>query len=66
MILPILSKYLDIYSISAGDTTATYNYTWTDSDYYQQQIDRLTPISATIGVHNLLGQPNKRELCQLV
>ena len=40
---PILSKYLDIYSISAGDVTATYDYTWTDPDYYQQQIDRLKP-----------------------
>ena len=41
--LPILSKYLDIYSISAGDVTATYDYTWTDPDYYQQQIERLKP-----------------------
>lgn len=40
---PILSKYLDIYSISAGDATAIYDYTWTDADYYQQQIERLKP-----------------------
>ena len=40
---PILSKYLDIYSISAGDATAVYDYTWTDPDYYQQQIERLKP-----------------------
>ena len=40
---PILSKYLDIYSISAGDSSATYDYTWTDADYYQQQIERLKP-----------------------
>ena len=40
---PILSKYLDIYSITAGDAIAVYNYTWTDPDYYQQQIERLKP-----------------------
>jgi hypothetical protein len=40
---PILSKYLDIYSISAGDAAAVYDYTWTDPDYYQQQIERLKP-----------------------
>jgi len=40
---PILSKYLDIYSISASDATAIYDYTWTDADYYQQQIERLKP-----------------------
>jgi hypothetical protein len=40
---PILSKYLDIYQISAGDVSATYDYTWTDPDYYQQQIDIMKP-----------------------
>ena len=40
---PILSKYLDIYSISAGDAVVVYDYTWTDPDYYQQQIERLKP-----------------------
>lgn len=40
---PILSRYLDIYSIEANGITATYDYTWTDADYYQQQIARLTP-----------------------
>ena len=40
---PILSKYLDIYSISAGDAIAVYDYTWTDPNYYQQQIERLKP-----------------------
>lgn len=39
----ILSKYLDIYRISAGDASATFDYTWTDADYYQQQIDRMKP-----------------------
>jgi len=40
---PLLSKYLDIYSISAGDAAAVYDYTWTDPDYYRQQIERLKP-----------------------
>ena len=40
---PKLSKYLDIYSISAGDAAAVYDYTWTDPDYYLQQIERLKP-----------------------
>ena len=40
---PILSKYLDIYSITAGDAGTVYDYTWTDPDYYQQQIERLKP-----------------------
>ena len=39
----ILSQYLDIYKIAAGDVTATYDYTWTDPDYYQQQIDVMKP-----------------------
>ena len=40
---PILSKYLDIYQIIAGDVSATFDYAWSDSDYYQQQIALLTP-----------------------
>jgi hypothetical protein len=40
---PTLSKYLDICAISCGDATATYPYTWTDTDYYQQQIEKLKP-----------------------
>ena len=40
---PILSKYLDIYKITAGDISATYDYTWSDPDYYQQQIDMMKP-----------------------
>jgi hypothetical protein len=43
VVLPILSKYLDILSIEAGDAKAVYDYTWTDADYYQQQINRLKP-----------------------
>jgi len=40
---PILNKYLDIYKITAGDISATYDYTWSDPDYYQQQIDMMKP-----------------------
>jgi len=40
---PILSRYLDIYKITAGDVSATYNYTWSDPDYYQQQINMMKP-----------------------
>ena len=40
---PILSKYLDIYKIQAGDISATYDYTWSDPDYYQQQINMMKP-----------------------
>jgi hypothetical protein len=40
---PILSKYLDIFSIEAGGVKSVYDYTWTDSDYYQQQIERMKP-----------------------
>jgi len=42
-IWPILSRYLDIYKITAGDVSATYNYTWSDPDYYQQQINMMKP-----------------------
>lgn len=40
---PILSKYLDISAISCNELCAVYPYTYTDPDYYQQQIERLTP-----------------------
>jgi hypothetical protein len=40
---PILSKYLDIYKISANDVSSEYNYNYTDADYYEQQIERLKP-----------------------
>ena len=39
----ILSQYLDIYQISAGDAVATFDYNWTDPDYYQQQINIMKP-----------------------
>ena len=43
MVWPILSKYLDIYQITAGDATATFDYTWADPDYYEQQINMMIP-----------------------
>jgi hypothetical protein len=39
----IVGSHLDIYSIETAEAKATYDYTWTDTDYYQQQIDRLRP-----------------------
>ena len=42
-IWPVLSRYLDIYRIDADGCFATYDYTWSDPDYYQQQIERLKP-----------------------
>jgi hypothetical protein len=38
-----LSTHLDIYKITINDATNTYNYCWTDSNYKQQQIDKMTP-----------------------
>lgn len=48
LIWPILTQYLDIVQItcsdgSGNDIRSVYPYTWTDSDYYQQQIERLKP-----------------------
>ncbi len=45
---PILSNYLDIYSIQCDDRSGNilrseYPYTWSDKDYYEQQIERLKP-----------------------
>ena len=40
---PVLSKYLNIYKIQAGDACAVYPYSYTDRDYYDQQIKLLTP-----------------------
>lgn len=39
----IVSKHLDIYSIETADATAIYDYTWSDADYNEQQINRLKP-----------------------
>jgi hypothetical protein len=45
---PILSKYLDIYAISCDSDQGSllqsvYPYTWTDADYFHQQIEKLKP-----------------------
>lgn len=45
---PILSKYLDIQGITTDDgqgnvLRSVYPYTWTDEDYYEQQINKLKP-----------------------
>ena len=39
----VLGDHLDIYRIQAGTASQTFDYCWTDSDYQQQQIDRLRP-----------------------
>ena len=45
---PILSQHLDIQGISCDDGSgnvlrSVYPYTWTDADYYEQQINKLKP-----------------------
>lgn len=35
----ILGNYLDIYSVSTSDASATYEYHWSDSDYMQRQVN---------------------------
>lgn len=40
-ISPILGNYLDIYQISFNGVTATFDYTWADSDHEQKQIEIL-------------------------
>jgi hypothetical protein len=39
----ILSNHLDIYKIVTDEVECTYNYSWSDKDYYGQQIERLKP-----------------------
>ena len=39
----ILGQHLDIYKIETDDVVGIYDYCWSDSDYYQQQIERLKP-----------------------
>lgn len=44
----ILSRYLDIVQITCDDghgnvLRSVYPYTWTDKDYYEQQIEKLKP-----------------------
>lgn len=38
-----LSEHLDIFKIEAGNASAEFDYTWSDKDYYNQQIARLKP-----------------------
>jgi hypothetical protein len=39
----ILSKHLDIYKIVTDEVECVYDYTWTDENYYNQQIEKLKP-----------------------
>lgn len=39
----IMSQHLDIYKIETEHASSTFDYTWADADYYQQQIERLKP-----------------------
>jgi hypothetical protein len=53
----IVGSHLDIYSIEVNGVTQTFDYCWTDSNYKQQQIDRLKPgydYSCTQGEHHAL------------
>jgi hypothetical protein len=42
-IIKILSKHLDIYKIKIDDVENIFNYTWTEHNYKQMQIDFLKP-----------------------
>lgn len=37
----MLENYLDIYSISINSTTVVYDYHWSNSDYTEQQMEKL-------------------------
>ena len=39
----ILGKHLDIYQIAIDDVAQIYDYCWSDSNYKQQQINRMIP-----------------------
>ena len=39
----MLGRYLDIYSIEIDGVKNTFEYCWADSDYKQQQINRMIP-----------------------
>jgi len=34
-----LGAYLDVYSVSTSDATATFDYHWSDSDYKERQVE---------------------------
>ena len=35
----ILNSYLDVYQVKTSDSSAVYDYCWSDADYMQQQIN---------------------------
>jgi hypothetical protein len=39
----IMSRYLDIYSLEVDGIMAVYDYSWTDADHEQRQLQRLMP-----------------------
>jgi hypothetical protein len=39
----MMSRRLDIYSLTVGDDTAVYDYSWADPDYEERQIRYLMP-----------------------
>lgn len=39
----ILGRYLDIYSIEAGECSNVFDYCWADSDHKQRQIESMKP-----------------------
>jgi hypothetical protein len=41
-IWPILNQYLDVFSIETNKFRTEYVYHWSDEDYIQQQIDRIS------------------------
>lgn len=38
-----LSQHLDIYKIEVNEVSCTYDYSWTDTNYKQQQINAMIP-----------------------
>lgn len=38
----VLNTHLDVYSVRTGDAVATYDYHWSDPDFIQRQVERIT------------------------
>ena len=38
----ILNTHLDVYSVRTSDASATYDYHWSDPDFIQRQVERIT------------------------
>ena len=36
-----ISPYLDVYKVQTSEAEATYNYTWADPDFQDQQVARI-------------------------